>query len=184
MRLSQFHSFHPLTKISYTQKYMQPNQDFIISQVSFPASLPLEPQRAMISGLLLLSSSLRQALPARSLMTDSSLKMRACWQTNTKLNNLGRWQENMKVKPHRQKLCFLSMFGAFWNSFASVDTVKKNSIHTDWEVHVNTRHLMHFSFLMHIVKHKFHVEPLMSPLFLCNIYNYHFEFHTRTVLAY
>ncbi|TNN83802.1 hypothetical protein EYF80_005978 [Liparis tanakae] len=40
-------------------------------------TLPLEPHRAMMRGLLLLSSSLRQALPARSLMTDSSLKMRA-----------------------------------------------------------------------------------------------------------
>lgn len=39
--------------------------------------VPLEPHRAIIRGLLLLSSSLRQALPARSLMTDSSFKMRA-----------------------------------------------------------------------------------------------------------
>lgn len=50
----------------------------LVYYVSFPGILPLEPQRAMIRGLLLLSSSLRQALPARSLMTDSSLKMRAC----------------------------------------------------------------------------------------------------------
>lgn len=52
-------------------------EDFTICFVCFPVSLPLDPQRAIIRGLLLLSSSLRQALPARSLMTDSSFKMRA-----------------------------------------------------------------------------------------------------------
>lgn len=52
-------------------------EDFTICFVCFPVSLPLDPQRAIIRGLLLLSNSLRQALPARSLMTDSSFKMRA-----------------------------------------------------------------------------------------------------------
>lgn len=49
-----------------------------------PTGLPLEPQRAITRGLLLLSSSRRQALPARSLMTDSSFKIRAWRQTNTR----------------------------------------------------------------------------------------------------
>lgn len=41
------------------------------------SQVPLDPHRAIIRGLLLLSSSRRQALPARSLMTDSSFRMRA-----------------------------------------------------------------------------------------------------------
>lgn len=95
--LSWHNNFASFTAISYIQEYMEPNCNFIISQVSCPARLPLEPQRAMISGLLLLSSSLRQALPARSLMTDNSLKMRAYWQTHTKLN-LACWHTNVVCK--------------------------------------------------------------------------------------
>lgn len=38
---------------------------------------PLEPHRAMVRGLLLLSSSRRQALPAWSRITDSSFRIRA-----------------------------------------------------------------------------------------------------------
>lgn len=45
--------------------------------------VPFDPHRAIINGLLLLSSSLKHALPAWSLMTDSSFRINAWTYTYT-----------------------------------------------------------------------------------------------------
>lgn len=50
-------------------------------------SIPLEPQIAMFKGLLLLSSSLKQAFPVWSLITDNSFRIIAYVERKKDIKN-------------------------------------------------------------------------------------------------
>ena len=79
---------------------------------------PFEPQTAIVKGLLDLCSSRRQAFPAWSRITDSSLRITACNKhtIHTPYNN---WQINQFC--HQNHFCAVMMYVVL--SFESVNTL-------------------------------------------------------------